>query len=214
MLIKLFSLELFHVLAKPTQIDLGFIFGPKRNQQEAVSDAEKGIAKKLAEKMLISRNAALIGAIVYGDDAKVAWKLGDATDLKTTISKIDRLQRPSGGNNVLKSLQLARDVLFSTANGARVGYPKVLILFVTKTEGKDLKIERIAKELKDRGINLIVVASGSLVDKRDLSGVASKPSNLLVSTDLAKDNESVSLAVALKSRPGKISFLLINQFFD
>ena len=126
-------------------------------------------------------------------------------DLKSAVSRLDLLKRPQDGNNILKSLQLAGDQLFSTAYGARKGVQKLLILFVGKTDGKSIRLEDAAKNLKERGINVIVIASGSDVNKNDLAGIASDPSKLVVSSDLTNLTNNVLLLPTSKYLPGSFS---------
>ena len=127
-------------------------------------------------------------------------------DLKSTVSRLDLLKRPQDGNNILKSLQLARDQLFSTAYGARKGVRKLLLLFVRKTDGKDIRLEDAAKNLKERGINVVVIASGSDINKKDLAGVASDPSKLVVSNDLTNLTSNILLLPTSKYIPGGFSY--------
>ena len=193
-----------YVSAKPTEVDFGIIFGPYGDQTGSISDAEKVIAKKIVQKYDISKTAALVGAIVYGNDATLAWKLGDATNLKSTLSKIDLLTRPRYGNNILASLQLARDTLFSTVNGARRDVPKTLILFTSKTDGTDKRLEATANSLKERGINVIVIATGSDINTKDLAGIASDQTKLIVTRDLTNTAENASQIAASNSIPGDL----------
>lgn len=186
----------------PTKIDLGIIFGSSGNRPTSALKAENSLAKKITDRFDIARDAALVGAIVYGDDAKIGWKIGDATDRASTVAHIDRLGRPKVGNNIQKSLELAQDVLFSSTDGARRGVPKALMVFVGKTDGKDEKIEAAAKRLKERGTNVIVITTGSDVDEKDLSGVASNPSKLLSVENGYKDIDNVSMTAASKLLPG------------
>ena len=178
------------------------MFGPYGDRPGSISDAEKEFAKKIVEQYDISRTAALFGAVVYGNNANIAWKLGDATNLKSTISRIDLLKRPRDGNDILGSLLVARDKLFSKANGGRVNVPKTLFLFVRKTDGKDTRVEDAARDLKEKGIGIVVIASGREVSKKDLAGIASDPSKLIVSNDLSNTVENVSLIAGSKSLPG------------
>lgn len=190
-------------------MDIGIVFSSHEDRSLG-PDVEKELAKKIAEKHHISGNAALIGAIVYGKDAKLAWKLGDVIDLPSTISKIDLLKRPQDGNNLKKSLHLARDELFITANGARPDAAKTLILFVSETDGKDQQIEDAAKELKERGTNVIVVSTGNKTNEKHLAGIASNAAKLILPRDLLGKLDNVSQSVLSQSLPGNLNAILKN----
>ena len=189
--------------ASPVQLDFGFVFGSNGKNAQATLAVERELAKKMVQKYDISNSAALFGAISYDNDARVEWKFGDVVDAKSTIDRIDRLRMLRNGSNVLKALQLARDDLFSINNGARRDVPKTLIVFIDKTEARHQRLEGIAKQLKDKGIKVIVIAIGSEVDKKDVTGIASSPKDLISSPDPSMSTDDlVSKAIAL-SMPGK-----------
>ena len=183
-------------------MDLGLVFGSQGVDPQAALNMQKDIAKKIAEKYDISPFGPLLGAILYGSDANIAWKIGQAADSLSVNKKIDELKAIKAGNNVQKALKVARDELFSLANGARRSVPKTLILFTSETEGKDSAIDAVAKQLKDNGVNVIVLAIGSNVKKQDLSGIASDPSKLIAMKDPVKELSDVMPLIDSKSLPG------------
>ena len=147
----------------------------------------------------MSIEGTLFGAIVYDKDARLAWKIGDITNEQATINQIRGLQQVDVGNNLLKALELARDGSFSFANGARRGASRTLIAFIDKTEVNDRRTEAVAKQLKDAGVKIVLVAIGPKVDKKDIAGVASKPALLFETDDLAKADDLLqNVAEAVK----------------
>ena len=193
--------SIFFVVAKPVVLDLGFVFGTNGVKAVENFNTEKDLAKKIVEKYDVSKSATLVGAITYDDDAVLAWKIGDATEKRTTLDRINQLQRRGNGKNVLKALQIARSRLFSSENGARRNAPKTLVVFVDKVvESRQLDI--VSKELEDNNINVIVITIGKEVLKTDVSGIARQPSNVINADDFDdKKGELASLASA-KSVPG------------
>ena len=196
----------FFLSAPPVQLDLGFIFGSNGKNAQPTFAAEKELAKKMVEKYDISSSATLIGAISYDNDARVEWRFGDAIDAKSTINKIDRLQRLRNGNSVLKALEIARDDLFLIKNGARRGVPKTLIVFIDKTEVRDQRLEDTAKQLKDKGVKMIVIPIGPEVNKKDVVGIASSPKDVILSPDPSKATDDVLSEAVSQSMPGKMHF--------
>ena len=164
---------------------------------------EKELAKKMIERYDVSNSAALVGAISYDDDARVEWRFGDAIDAKSTLDKIDRLRRLRDGNNVLKALEIALDDLFSPKNGARRDVPKALILFVDKTDARDQRLEDTAKQLKDKGVKVIVITMGPEVEKKDVAGIASSPKDVISPSDPSKSMDDVASKAFAQSLPGK-----------
>ena len=189
------------------QLDLGFVFGVNGKNADATFAQEKELAKKMINKFDISRTSTLVGAIVYDSNARLAWRLGDVVDARSTIYNIDQLRRLRKGGNVLKALEIARDDLFSLNNGARRGVPKTLIVFIDKTEVRDQRLENTAKQLKDEGVKVIVIAIGPEVDKKDVAGITSSPKDLIKPSDLSTSVEDVILQAVQQSKPGKLTFL-------
>ena len=185
-------------------LDLGFLFGANVRNADATFTREKELAKKMIEKFDISRTSTSVGAVVYDSGGRLAWRLGDLADARSTIYNINRLQRLRNGNNILKALEIARDDLFSIKNGARRGVPKTLIVFIDKTEARDQRLEDTAKQLKDKGVKVIVIAVGPEVDKKDVAGIASSPNDLIKPVDLSKSMEDVTSHAVEQSKPGKL----------
>ena len=169
--------------------------------------------KKMIEKYDISSSATLIGAISYDNDARVEWRFVDVIDAKSTVDKIDRLRRSRNGNNVLKALEIARDVLFSIMNGARRDAPKTLMVFIDKSDVKDQRLEDAAKQLKDKDVKVIVIAMGPDVNKKDVAGIASSPKDVISLPDPAKLTEDVISKAVAQSLPGKRHFFVFLKFF-
>ena len=189
------------------QLDLGFVFGANGKNADATFTQEKELAKKMIEKFDISKTSTLVGAVVYDTNARLAWRLGDLMDARSTIYTIDRLRRLRNGNSILKALEIARDDLFSLNNGARRGVPKTLIVFIDKTDARDQRLEDTAKQLKDEGVKVIVIAIGPEVDKKDVAGITSSPNILIKPSDLSKSVEDVILQAVQQSKPGKLTLL-------
>ena len=196
--------------AKPIKLDLGIIFGSSGKNEPVTFAAEKELAKKMIKKYDISSSATLIGAISYDNDARVEWRFGDVIDAKSTVDKIDRLQRSKNGNNVLKALEIARDYLFAIKNGARRDTPKTLMVFIDKLEVKDQRLKDTAKQLKDNDVKLIVIAIGPEVSKKDVAGIASSPMDVILSRDPSKSKEDVISKAVAQSLPGEGNVLLSN----
>ena len=198
---------MFKLLAKPVAMDLGFIFGSDGKDARASIALEKEIAKKLLENADVFEMATRVGAIQYESDARVLWRFGEASDGRTAMQLIDRLVRSRNGNNVLKALEIARDDLYFIKNGGRRDVPKTLILFIDETKIKDQRLEDTAKQLKDKGVKVIVIAMGPEVDKKDVAGIATDPSDLITLRTLSEPKEDEMSRIVAKSLPGKSIFV-------
>lgn len=183
-------------------MDLGIIFGSFGTDAYSVLKTEKGIAKKLVQNYDISMSGVLVGAVLYGNDAGISWRFGDAANLTSTLGKIDQLRRQSDGSNILKALEVAESDLLSENMGARRNIPKALIIFANSAGGKQKEVELLSQKLKDKGINMIVIYIGSDDPSNSLSGIASDPSKLIPLQALVKDEDKALPILVSKSLPG------------
>lgn len=200
---------LFLIAAKPVKVDLGVVFGANGKDATTTFAFEKALVKRMLEKYSISNSAALLGAIVYDSDARIAIRFGDAMTLKDAKQAIDRLQRDRPGNSLGKALQVARDKLFSEQYGARRSVPKTLVVFVDK-KFDDMpaeKVGRIVKDMVDAGIKIVVVALGSEVDKKQVSAIATDASTLFEPPKL-EATEEITRQVTEAAKPGEIQGLV------
>ena len=188
-------------------MDLGIIFESSSNNSQSALAMQKNIAKKILEKYNVSPTGVLAGAILFGADAKVEWKIGQAIDLSSVNEKIDKLKLAKGGSNLARALQMARDELLPVSKGARRNVPKTLLVFITEAIGRVKSLDDVSNQLKNDGVNVIVLVVGSKVKKQDLAGIASDPSKTIALKDPIKDLSDVVPAVALKSIPGILSNL-------
>ena len=198
----LLILQSLFILAKPIKIDLGFIFGAVGPDGDRRFSAAKDLAKRMVEKYDISNDAALFGGIVYDDSARLQWKIGDATDLKSTVYRINELTRRRRGSNLQKALEVARDELFTLENGARRNIPKTLVVFFDGNPA-DSSLPFIAKELKDSGVKIIVIAIGSGSAFPGMQGIASSDKDFISTPDLARMMNDTLKTALLQSKPGK-----------
>ena len=138
----------------------------------------------MLKKYEISNTATLLGAIAYGKDSDIIFKLGQLTDKRQIGQAVSGIKNPGDGNDIKKSLSLARKELFVKQNGARIGVPKVILIFTDKKPTSDpANIITEAKTLKDNSIKVIAVGVGSEADKDDLSDIATDQNAVFLSSD-------------------------------
>ena len=184
----------------PIKLDLGIILGATKQISEKTFEVEKDIAKSIAEKYTISEDETLIGAIVYGADATIAFRFGDATDTRGIIKRINAIQRGKLGNNVLRALEIARDELFKSVKGSRKGAAKSVIVFIDSAQDVDPRVERVSLELKDKGIKVILIEIGPSDGKLAASiGTAPLSNKLNEVVDEIKDIAKPGIYIALFS---------------
>lgn len=184
------------------QLDLGVILGTSEPLSGRTFEEEKSIAERIISKYTISTSQVLVGAIVYGSDAKIVFRLKDFTNKTALLQQMRLVKRSSVGNNLLQALQVARDQFFGTENGGRKDSAKSLIVFVDAGAKLNEKIEAVSNEIKSTGIKIITIEMGPPTGRDSISSLATNEKNALVSPsedDVAKVADRASdLAV-----PGK-----------
>lgn len=155
----------------------------------------------MAEKLDISPAATLVGGIVYDDSARLMWGFNDAIDTPSTVYRIEQLKRTRQGNNLRKAFEVARDKLFLLENGDRRNMQNVLVAFVDKTPEDDA-LTTVAKELKDAGVQIILVAVGYDVAAIAIKDVASDDDSLIETPDLSTTANETLKSALIQSRPG------------
>ena len=169
--------------AKPVKLDLAVLFGGSGLNSNSTFVAQKRFIKSLLDRHKISRDATLLGALNYCEDAKIAMKIGSAINLDMTKKLIDNIMFNKDTCNLTKSLEIARNTLFAETNGARRNVPKTLILFIDETMSSlPLTALDVAQRLKDDGIKVVVIALNSKVDPKTLNALADKGALFLPSS--------------------------------
>ena len=183
-------------------MDIAFAFGADGPNAQSTFAAEMLVAKNIVKKHKVSPAATLVSTILYDSDAYVKSKFQDGDDQGKVIAEIDNIRRIKDGNNVAAALKIAQSQVFTTASGARANIPKVLVLFVDKMRTRDPESGRIAKELRNNGVKVIVVAVGPEVEKDAVSRLVGDSKDILYPSQLLPKTESVSSSLASLLRAG------------
>ena len=164
----------FRFVAPKPLLDLVFIMGASTKDRDARLMTQKAIVKHILTSYDTSTGRTHVGIIDNGNPPKAVFTIGQyhGDRLKT---EIDRLPQSKSGL-LLDSLNFANDRMFTSMNGARSGARKSLIVFVNKKVKSDKSaIDSVGKELKNSGINVIVIGLDPSLDKENISGAS--PSN-------------------------------------
>lgn len=179
----------------PEPMDIALAFGLDESIAEATFAAEKAIAKNIVRAHNVSPTSTLFGVISYDNDAYIKLKFSSGDERVAVINAIDKLQKDGSGSNVTKVLELARDQLFTSQNGARRYIPKVMVLFLDKLKTRDGAREKMAADLGKAGVKLIVVAVGPEVEKAALSGLINDSSRILYPSDIVSEVKNVTMSI-------------------
>ena len=128
----------------------------------------------------IDDGEAQLGILRYSDTAEIQFHMNEYNNRAEMADAIDAIQFQSGTTNTAEALRVAREQMFTSANGDRPGRNNVIILF---TDGSSDDMEKTLAEAKLTrlaGINILVVAVGSWVKMNEVREIASDPDDFTV----------------------------------
>lgn len=162
-----------------TKVDVGFILdssGSLRNDY----DREKAFLKTLATAFGISADGSRAGVVTFSYYTEHSIKLNDYTDATSFNEAVDKIPLMGSTTRIDKALRLTQKEMFSFANGARAGVPKLLILLTDGSQTQDAGAEHpgdVAEELRKDGVNILVVGIGKGVNNTELNHIAGSEAN-------------------------------------
>lgn len=172
---------------KPTcdaKVDVGFILdssGSLRNEY----GKEKDFLKTLAGAFGVSQSGSRAGVITFSYYTEHSIKLSDYDDLSSFNEAVDKIPLMGSTTRIDKALRLSQQEMFTLANGARPGVPKVLILLTDGSQTQDAGAEDpgdVADELRRVGVKILVVGVGKGVNATELERIAGKAENSYTAT--------------------------------
>ena len=131
--------------------------------------------KALAVKFGVSKDGSRASVLTFSFNAELTIKFKDHTDITTFSNAVDAIPLMGSTTRIDKALRLTQSKMFTLESGARATTPKVLILLTDGSQTKDAGAEDpgdIADELRQDGINVIVIGIGSGTDLKELSHMA------------------------------------------
>ncbi|XP_014854108.1 PREDICTED: cartilage matrix protein-like [Poecilia mexicana] len=126
---------------------------------------------ELVQNVHIGPNSFQIGLTKFSDEAKTEWNLNTHRTKESLLTAIKKIRQNGGETNTGKALDHVLRHDFSLAVGRRADSKKTVIL-ITDGQSADY-VEIPAKNLKDSGIEIYVVAVGQDVDYNELRIIAS-----------------------------------------
>ena len=172
---------------KPTcdaKVDVAFILdssGSLRNDY----GKEKDFLKTLAGAFGVSQSGSRAGVVTFSYYTEHSIKLSDHDDLASFNAAVDKIPLMGSTTRIDKALRLTQKEMFTLANGARAGVPKVLILLTDGSQTQDAGAENpgeVAAELRKEGVNILVVGIGKGVNATELENIAGKAENSYTAT--------------------------------
>ena len=107
--------------------DVAFLLDSSASLRESNFMSQKNIVKQVIRDIYpVSVDGNRIGVIRYSDDAKIEVNFNEYFTNKDLYTSVDSIPFTRGGSRIDKALKLARDQLFTVANGARNDAEKVM----------------------------------------------------------------------------------------
>ena len=156
------------------KVDVGFILdssGSLRNDYQK----EKDFLKVLAGTFGVSDTESRAGVVTFSYNSEHSIKLKDHTNIESFNDAVDKIPLMGSTTRIDKALRLTQKELFDSANGARAGIPKILILLTDGSQTLDADAEDpgdIAQEIRDSNVKLLVIGIGQGINQTELNHIA------------------------------------------
>jgi len=167
------------VKAKCT-VNVGFVLDSSGTLKRDFYSAKK-FMKKIAESFGVSRLGSRASVITFSYNAVHNIKFNDHYDVPSFNKALDTLPLIDSTTRIDLALRLAQKEMFEASNGAQSNMKKVLILLSDGAQTKRRGAEDpalIAEELRQAGVNILVVAIGGVINPRNLVRIAGHPSRV------------------------------------
>ncbi len=148
---------------------------------------EKEFVKQLAESFEISRAGSRAGVVTFSNDAKLSIAMNQYTSVKDFNKAVDDEPLMGYTTRIDKALQLAKERLMV---GARSDAPRIVFLLTDGSQTKSSNAKDptpnpaiVAKQLREEGVQLIVIGIGKKVKVAELQAIAGNNANLYFAKD-------------------------------
>ena len=192
-------------------VDVGFVLDSSHSARFDYQK-EKDFIKTLTASFKIQDDGPVAGVVTFSDRAELSIKLNDFNnrDLSGFNKAVDDIPLMSKTTRTDKALRLAKNELFTTANGAREGVPKVLIVVIDGSQTRDPSAEdpyQIADELRADGVKVLVVGISEEVSRSEMVRLAGNNEELVFKAATFDDlsASAFSASVLNTSCPGMLS---------
>jgi len=130
------------------------------------------------EDLPIDQERIRVGVIKYSDSAEVQFQLNAYNSKQDVLEHIRRVEFVGGKTNTAEALRIMHEEMFTSTNGDRTGsqYPNYAIVFTDGSSNINPQ-QTIPQAIsaKIKGIHMIVVSIGSMVNRVEVRGIASEP---------------------------------------
>ena len=194
-----------HAGRLPMIVDLGFVLGADGPNAEKDFALGKEVIKAVLKRLLVSKDMARVGLIVYGKRADIVLRLDQISNTDTALKLVDRMRTPEKGFALSNAITMARNNLFNSAAGARQEVPKTMMIFVNRDIDRSSKLA--AEALKQDGVKIVALWIGSKDATDSLESITTNDQDILRIDD-AYSIKRVAVRPASFLLPGKLLWFL------
>lgn len=157
------------------QVDLGFLVDGSKNVLESEFMQYMEIVKYIYRAFPISPENVHVGLGMISSNPEIVFgfdKYFDKTSLDSAVNSVEYpgIQQVA---NIGQSLLVAKETFYD--KGTRKGVRKVLIVLVNSKSNDE--ISKPARRLRDSGVEIFCFAVGGRADARELTEIATHPTN-------------------------------------
>ena len=159
-------------------LDLGFLMSANGPNDSEMLNKQKAIVKEILKSHNVGPDKTHVGILQKTKPLKLSMKIGQFKEKQILLDEIDKL-RPGEPGELSGALKFAKDEMFDFNNGARRGFRKSLVVFVTNEEQEDKNaLKTIGRDLLSKDVNIVVVALNQTADPEKLKAIS--PENQVI----------------------------------
>ncbi|XP_021344236.1 integrin alpha-1-like [Mizuhopecten yessoensis] len=161
----------------------------------------------------IGENRTRIGLATYSSDVHTEFHLNENFDRPSLHQSLSRVRQRRGFvTNTKLAIWTMRRKMFSERRGARPGVVKVAVVL---TDGQSNSVVRTvweAMKARREGIHMFAIGIGSFINRRELRGIASKPTHdYMFQVSNFQALESIKNILAIKTCVGMYTIRSLNS---
>ena len=174
-------------------VDVGFLLDSSGSIENHYQE-EKDFLKKLAEYLGVGTNRGRGSVITFSLDTDFTIKFNDHDNITSFNQAVDNIPLMKRTTYMDRALRLAQSDMFTPSAGSREGVPKILVLLTDGEQTTDGEAyedpSMVAKEVREAGINMLVVGMGRGIKFAELESIAGT-SDLVFTADTFEELISV-----------------------
>ncbi|XP_078351415.1 macrophage mannose receptor 1-like isoform X2 [Oculina patagonica] len=165
--------------------DIAFAVDASTSVRGSGFKKSKDFIKFVLQRFKISQTGIHVGLIRFSSSANVVFNFEEHYTNNDINTAIDQMEHIRGGTRTDRALRLARNKLFlEKAEGgtSRPNIPKFLVVMTDGISKSPFITALEANALKKNGVHIIVVGVGRLLNRRELSDIASSPQDIITAS--------------------------------